>query len=72
MVGLGIELAVPVVLFMFAGRWVDRWLESSPWAMLTGLLLGTSVGFYGFFKKVLPAVRGRGESPPGRGNGDGS
>ena len=35
-----------IMLFGGVGFFVDRWLDSSPWALLTGLALGLVVGFY--------------------------
>jgi F0F1-type ATP synthase assembly protein I len=51
--GLGFEIAVPVVLFMFAGHKADGWLGTEPWLFVAGALLGVTVGFYSFFKRVL-------------------
>jgi F0F1-type ATP synthase assembly protein I len=36
-----------VVLLGGAGYGLDRWLGTSPWCVLGGLLLGLVVGFYG-------------------------
>jgi F0F1-type ATP synthase assembly protein I len=56
--GLGMEIAVPIVLCMYVGYRVDRWLETSPWWFLVGAFLGIAVGFYNFFRRVLPPRRG--------------
>ncbi|HLA09045.1 MAG TPA: AtpZ/AtpI family protein [Pyrinomonadaceae bacterium] len=32
------------------GWLVDRWLETSPWFMVGGLVLGAAAGFYEFVK----------------------
>lgn len=52
--GIGFELALALVLFMFAGFKADAWLGTSPWLMLAGALLGMVVGFYGFFRRLIP------------------
>jgi len=39
-----------VVLFGGAGYGLDRWLGTSPWCVLGGLLLGLVVGFYELVK----------------------
>ena len=64
MLGLGFEIAVPVLLFLFAGYKVDGWLGTRPWVMLAGMALGMVVGFYGLVKRVLPP------GPPSSGNPD--
>ena len=51
---VGFEVVAPVVLFMFAGYWIDGWLGSQPWFFLLGALLGIAVGFYNLFRKLLP------------------
>ena len=53
--GLGFEIAVPVVLFMYLGYKLDSWLDSEPWLLGLGAVLGVSVGFFSFFRRVLPA-----------------
>jgi F0F1-type ATP synthase assembly protein I len=58
--GLGFEIAVPVALFMFAGYKADGWLGTEPWLFVVGALLGVTVGFYSFFKRVLQHSK-----PPG-------
>lgn len=35
-----------IVLFGGAGYMADRWLDTSPWLLVIGLLLGIIVGFY--------------------------
>ena len=35
-----------IVLLGGAGYFADGWFDSSPWLLLTGLLLGIVVGFY--------------------------
>lgn len=44
-----------MLLFGVAGYLLDRWLNSSPWLLLSGLAAGLAVGFFG----LLNAVRGR-------------
>ena len=56
--GLGIEMAVPIVICVYAGYRLDRWLDTSPWWSLAGALLGVTLGFYSFFRRVMPFWRG--------------
>jgi F0F1-type ATP synthase assembly protein I len=39
---------------MYAGRWLDGRLGTGPWFFLVGALLGVAVGFWSFFRRVLP------------------
>jgi F0F1-type ATP synthase assembly protein I len=58
LLGLGFELVVPIVLFMFAGRWLDGRLGTKPWLLIAGALLGSVVGFWGFVRRALAAGGG--------------
>jgi len=49
---LGIQLALSVVVFFFIGRWVDGKLNTEPWFMLVGLIIGVTGGFVKFFRTV--------------------
>jgi ATP synthase protein I len=41
-----------ILLFGGAGYALDRWLGTTPWLLLAGLLLGMVVGFYELAKAV--------------------
>jgi len=41
-----------VIVLGAAGYGLDRWLGTSPWCLLAGLLLGMLVGFYELIKSV--------------------
>ncbi len=51
---LGIQLAATVVILLFAGRWLDGMLHSSPWCTVVGTVVGVGGGLYKF---ILDAVR---------------
>lgn len=44
--GLGVQFAVALVLFGYAGQWVDQRLDSSPVGLLAGVLVGAGGTFY--------------------------
>lgn len=48
--GLGIQLAAGVIVFYYLGSWADGKLQTSPWLMLTGVLIGVVGGFIKFFR----------------------
>jgi F0F1-type ATP synthase assembly protein I len=54
-IGIGIEMAVTIVVFMYGGYRLDGWLGTAPWLFVSLALLGVAVAFYSFFKRVLPA-----------------
>jgi F0F1-type ATP synthase assembly protein I len=41
-----------ILFFAAAGYLLDRWLDSSPWLLLGGLLTGLGVGFFGLLRAV--------------------
>ncbi len=41
-----------IILLGLIGYFSDNWLGTSPWLLLTGLLLGLIVGFYELAKTV--------------------
>ncbi|MCP3980490.1 MAG: AtpZ/AtpI family protein [bacterium] len=55
--GLGFEMAGAIVLFMFVGHRVDRWLATGHLFLLTGSFLGIATAFYSFFRRVWPLIR---------------
>jgi ATP synthase protein I len=46
----GLTLFVSVVFLGGVGWLLDRWLETAPWVLISGLVLGAIVGFYQFVK----------------------
>jgi ATP synthase protein I len=56
-VGIGFELVVPVLLGVFLGYWLDSRFDTTPWLLVVGALLGIALGFYAFFKAVIPMGR---------------
>src|SRR5205823_2512301 len=49
-IGMGAQLTVTVVLFVFAGRWADRNWGWAPWGERGLGLLGIVIGLYWFVK----------------------
>ena len=54
---VGITLVVATVLGLAGGYWLDRWLGTSPWLMLVGLLFGITAGFVNLFRSAKRAER---------------
>jgi len=42
-----------ILLLGLVGYFLDRWLNTTPWILLTGLLLGVVVGFYEIARVVF-------------------
>jgi F0F1-type ATP synthase assembly protein I len=64
--GVGLQFALTIVAFMFAGMWLDRALGSSPWLLILFVFGGASAGFYSIYRKLMAAQRRADEMRRGR------
>jgi ATP synthase protein I len=55
--GVGLQFALTIVAFMFAGMWLDRTLGTSPWLLILFVFGGASAGFYSIYRKLMAAQR---------------
>ena len=46
----GLSIFFSVLAFWGVGYLLDRWLGTSPWLMVGGILLGSAVGLYEFVR----------------------
>jgi ATP synthase protein I len=50
--GLGIQLAAGILVFFFIGKWADGKLDTAPWLMLAGVMIGVVGGLIKFYLTV--------------------
>jgi F0F1-type ATP synthase assembly protein I len=66
--GLGLQFAATMIVFAFAGRWLDGRIGTSPLALLVGVFLGFGLGLYSMVKKLptppRPSSGGKQRPPP--------
>lgn len=55
--GAGIQFAVTLVLFIFAGNWLDKRFHTSPLFILIGVLIGGGGSFYSLYHKISSAQK---------------
>ena len=55
--GVGLQFAITIVAFMFAGLWLDRTLGTSPWLLILLVFGGAAAGFYSIYRKLMAAQR---------------
>jgi ATP synthase protein I len=61
LMGVGIQFAASIVLFMLVGRWLDLRLGTTPFLLILGVLVGAGAGFYSMYRQlvVLPERKRR-------------
>ncbi len=50
---LGINFALWSFVGYFLGSKLDERLGTDPWLMISGILLGIGISFYGFIKEII-------------------
>jgi F0F1-type ATP synthase assembly protein I len=60
-VSLGLTFAGGIVVFLFVGFWLDRWLRTTPIFILVGTFLGTVLSFLSVYRKLQEEERRRRE-----------
>ena len=65
--GLGLQFALAILVFTFAGQWLDRRLGTEPWLLLVGVFLGAGGGFYSIYRRLMADLRRDEERRGGRG-----
>lgn len=56
--GIGLQFAITIVLFAFAGIWLDRKLGSSPWLVIVGVFGGAGLGFWEMYRQMIRKKKG--------------
>lgn len=55
--GLGMQFFVSVVLFMYAGNWMDKRFGTSPLFVLVGVIGGGGWTFYLSYRRLMGKVK---------------
>jgi F0F1-type ATP synthase assembly protein I len=48
----GVEFAVAILLFLFAGQVLDRRFGTSPWLVMIGAFVGAAAGWYALYRTL--------------------
>lgn len=51
--GFGLQFAVSLLVFFFAGQWLDRRIGTAPLFMIVGLFVGGGAAFYSMYRKLM-------------------
>lgn len=60
--GAGIQFAASIVLFLYAGRWVDSRFGTDPWGVIFGVFIGAFAAFYSMYSSLMADLRREEES----------
>ena len=55
--GVGIQFAAAILVFLFAGQWLDRRLGTKGWFTIAGVFIGGGGAFYNMYRKITTAQR---------------
>jgi F0F1-type ATP synthase assembly protein I len=55
--GVGIQFAAAIVVFLFAGQWVDEKLGTGGLFTIIGVFVGGGAAFYNMYRKISAAQR---------------
>jgi F0F1-type ATP synthase assembly protein I len=55
--GVGIQFAVAIVVFLFAGNWLDDQLRTNGLFTILGVFVGGGAAFYNMYRKITAAQR---------------
>lgn len=53
--GIGLQFALTILVFVFAGLWLDKRFGTSPWLLLIFVFFGAAGGFYSMYRRVTAA-----------------
>jgi len=59
--GFGLQFALSILLFLFAGQWIDRKLGTAPVFLMVFVFVGAGASFYSFYRKLMGRQRRDGE-----------
>ncbi|MBG9773237.1 membrane protein [Brevibacillus laterosporus] len=51
---IGADLAICIIAGVLFGKYLDEWLHTAPWLMITGLFLGLGVGIVSVYRMIRP------------------
>jgi F0F1-type ATP synthase assembly protein I len=51
--GVGLQFAVSIIVFLYAGQWIDGRLGTGPWGMMIGVFVGAGAAFYSMYRRLM-------------------
>lgn len=53
LMGVGLQFAASIALFLFLGMWADGKLGTEPWLLIAGVFIGGGAGFWSIYRKLV-------------------
>ncbi len=53
---LGFLIAAPIIGFLFLGLFADRFFNTEPFLLLSGLFIGIGITFYEIYHLLVPLI----------------
>jgi len=63
--GLGFQFVLAILLFLYAGSWVDSKFGTKPLFLIIGTFVGAAAGFYSIIRKLSADQKREDESRKG-------
>jgi len=55
--GMGLQFAFAIVVFLFAGQWLDNRLGTNGLFTIVGVFIGAAAAFYNMYRKISAAQK---------------
>jgi ATP synthase protein I len=55
--GVGLQFAAAIIVFLFAGQWLDDRIGTKPVFTIAGVFLGAGAAFYNMYRKITAAQK---------------
>jgi len=64
--GVGIQFAFAIIVFLYAGQWLDNRLGTNGLFTIAGVFIGAGAAFYNMYRKISAAQKQDEERRRGR------
>jgi len=55
--GVGMQFAMAIIIFLFAGQWLDKRLGTNRLLTIASVFVGASAAFYNMYRKISAAQK---------------
>jgi F0F1-type ATP synthase assembly protein I len=55
--GVGLQFAIAIIAFLYAGQWLDNRLGTNALFTIAGVFLGAGAAFYSMYRKIAAAQK---------------